>query len=45
MTGKQTSPKAAKAASAVLRSKSASMKAKTAAGSVLAQAPSRPRKR
>lgn len=44
MTGKQTSSKVAKAASAVLRSKSASKKAKTAAASALSQTLSRPRK-
>lgn len=44
MKDKRTSPKAATAASDVLRSKSASKKAKTAAASALAQAPQRSRK-
>lgn len=45
MTNKRTSPKAAKAASAVLRDKTASKTAKTAAASALAQTPRRGRKR
>lgn len=45
MADKRTSAKAAKAASSVLRSKSASKTAKTAAASALAQAPQCHRKR
>lgn len=41
----QTSPKAAKAASAVLRDGRTSAKSKTAAGSALSQAPSKGKKK